>query len=764
MKKTLLLWLLAVSLAFAGTLTHVNLQLAWKYQFQFAGYIMAKEKGFYEAAGLDVALKEYENGMSVTKEVEEGRADFAVGRTQLITDRLNENKPYVMLMALAQASPVMIQTTTQSGIKSLEDFRGKRIAISGDVIPVLIADVLSMFASAGLNPSDFTFVPAKTYGPEDITSGYADAITAYATITPYHLQTMGYEPVSFHPKDYGFDFYGDILFTTESFIHNHPKITQAFHEATLKGWHYAFANVDETIHTIKTKYDTQKLSKDILEFEAREFKKLAFTKHIPFGDINPIKIEKIVNSFRHLGVVNNPKNDFESFVYTPPSAHSAHLTEEERAYVEDNPIIRIGVRQNCKPYDYHDASGLHSGIARDILHLIEQRTGFRFLHVSGDFETLLGKLKSGEIDAIGMSPEVDGLNLLYSPSYIQMKMALFGHHSEAKAIGVLPTRYGLEHILKAYPNATPIEFQNSSNALDALLDSRIDLLYGPKASIVDSLKNRLNANIALVELPQDFSPEPLHVAFDSGSILRHNIVSKALNSLTEDEKTAIQNRWIPTLIKQEKDLSWVWKAFGLIGLIVFVLVYKQRTHARLNKQLTLKEKALQKAHDKLKIQAHRDPLTNLHNRRYFNESAQKLLALSLRQNFPMCLLLMDLDYFKRYNDTYGHGAGDEALKCFAKMLQTLSRQMDVVARFGGEEFIMLLPHTDIKGAQALAKRIQEGAESLHVNNKELFPFTVSVGVSALDASWENIEQLWKRADEALYQAKRDGRNKVVVID
>jgi polar amino acid transport system substrate-binding protein len=174
------LWALLGAFLFANTLTPLTLQLAWKYQFQFAGYIMAKEKGFYEAARLDVSLNEYKIGMSTTSEFEEGRAHFGIGRTQLILDRLNHDKRYVQLLALAQASPVMIQTTAQSGIKTLKDFRGKRIATSGDVTPMLIADILSMFSSAGLTPNDFTFVPARTYGPEDITSGYADAITAYA--------------------------------------------------------------------------------------------------------------------------------------------------------------------------------------------------------------------------------------------------------------------------------------------------------------------------------------------------------------------------------------------------------------------------------------------------------------------------------------------------------------------------------------------------------------------------------------------------------
>jgi polar amino acid transport system substrate-binding protein len=181
--------------------------------------------------------------------------------------------------------------------------------------------------------------------------------TAYATITPFHLEKLGFEPVMFHPKDYGFDFYGDILFTMEQFIDEHPDTVEAFYEATLKGWKYAFAHIFETVDTIKTKYNTQDLPRDLLMFEAEAFRQPAFVGDVPFGNINPIKIEKIVNSFRHLGVVDNASNNFESYIYRPPSQKSTFLSQEEREYVAAHPLLRVGVREGCYPYDYHDATG-----------------------------------------------------------------------------------------------------------------------------------------------------------------------------------------------------------------------------------------------------------------------------------------------------------------------------------------------------------------------------------------------------------------------
>ncbi|WP_448568266.1 GGDEF domain-containing protein [Thalassotalea ganghwensis] len=157
-----------------------------------------------------------------------------------------------------------------------------------------------------------------------------------------------------------------------------------------------------------------------------------------------------------------------------------------------------------------------------------------------------------------------------------------------------------------------------------------------------------------------------------------------------------------------------------------------------------------------------DPLTKLFNRRHFMAQASAMISSAHRHAFPMSVILCDIDHFKQVNDSYGHNIGDKVIVKFANILKNQAREEDVVARFGGEEFIILLPQTNADGAKALATRMCEATRKLVINCPQgEFQFTASFGVATFDSTI-NIEENIKNADEALYLAKESGRNQVVV--
>ncbi len=162
-----------------------------------------------------------------------------------------------------------------------------------------------------------------------------------------------------------------------------------------------------------------------------------------------------------------------------------------------------------------------------------------------------------------------------------------------------------------------------------------------------------------------------------------------------------------------------------------------------------------------------DPLTGLYNRRHLTSRLQKEWSLACREQVPLSIIMMDIDYFKRLNDTYGHMAGDRCLVELAKLLQgEVHRPSDIVARFGGEEFIIVLPNTTLAGAQHVAERIRWRTEAyrLEIEHHQLL-FTVSLGVaSQIPGGSSAAEDLIRRSDDALYEAKEAGRNRVVVAD
>jgi two-component system cell cycle response regulator len=160
-----------------------------------------------------------------------------------------------------------------------------------------------------------------------------------------------------------------------------------------------------------------------------------------------------------------------------------------------------------------------------------------------------------------------------------------------------------------------------------------------------------------------------------------------------------------------------------------------------------------------------DPLTGLHNRRYLDSHFSTLVEEALNRGRPMSAMVLDVDRFKTINDTFGHDAGDDVLREFAQRVRRSVRGVDLVARFGGEEIVVLMPDTSLETARLAAERIRERVEAepfrIHKGRNSV-AVTVSIGVSSVEGLGETPQTLLKRADLALYAAKSGGRNRVIV--
>lgn len=164
--------------------------------------------------------------------------------------------------------------------------------------------------------------------------------------------------------------------------------------------------------------------------------------------------------------------------------------------------------------------------------------------------------------------------------------------------------------------------------------------------------------------------------------------------------------------------------------------------------------------------ANSDALTGLNNRRWLEEMMVRFKGKALNELQPVSVLMLDVDHFKRFNDTFGHKSGDLVLQMVAQTMRKRLRPSDMVARYGGEEFIILLPHTAASEAQVVAERLRKGVEQCQVSaeqGQELPPVTISIGI----APWrtgEALEEMVDAADKALYRAKANGRNRVELRD
>jgi diguanylate cyclase (GGDEF)-like protein len=195
-----------------------------------------------------------------------------------------------------------------------------------------------------------------------------------------------------------------------------------------------------------------------------------------------------------------------------------------------------------------------------------------------------------------------------------------------------------------------------------------------------------------------------------------------------------------------------------IGVTVAVIVSLLIAPISSYRVLSLIQQLEETRQDLESISTH-DYLTGIYNRRFMVEQASTILALGLRHRFPVSLIMMDIDHFKKINDTYGHTTGDGVLVELARYIRSLIRVTDIFGRYGGEEFIVFMPHTTLEDAVMLAERIREGVKQSRFSNLSV---TLSIGVSIANESTRTLDDLIDSADVAMHEAKGGGRDRVVV--
>ena len=180
--------------------------------------------------------------------------------------------------------------------------------------------------------------------------------------------------------------------------------------------------------------------------------------------------------------------------------------------------------------------------------------------------------------------------------------------------------------------------------------------------------------------------------------------------------------------------------------------------------MSIFSKAISRHEKELREMATIDPLTGINNRRTFMTVGDEMFAYARRYKKQFSVILLDIDFFKKINDTYGHLVGDNTLKKVAVLLKDNIRESDILARYGGEEFIILLPETDKNAAADLAESLRKIVEelSIEINPLQTINCTVSLGVSENNTSFSSLTELVNGADQALYRAKESGRNRIEI--
>lgn len=295
-------------------LTKVTLALKWYHQFQFAGYYAAVEKGFYRDEGLDVKLTIPESGILPVESVLKGKAEYGVSASDLVVSRTNGD-PVVVIAVIFQHSPIILLSRKDSSIKYLTDLLGKTVMTGSDDF----IEIQAMIKKEGIKIENINFID-HTWTVDSIVNGDVDASVDYITNEPYLLRKNNVEPHIIMPVDYGIDFYGDSLFTTEDEIKYHPDRVRAFRRASIKGWNYAFDNMEEIVEIILNMPGVKENGKtrEHLLYEAEQMYNLIQPKLVEIGHMNASRWQHIAEIYAENNVIPEDYS-IEGFIFDPES-------------------------------------------------------------------------------------------------------------------------------------------------------------------------------------------------------------------------------------------------------------------------------------------------------------------------------------------------------------------------------------------------------------------------------------------------------------
>ncbi len=730
---------------FAGD--SIVLKLRWKHSFQFAGFYMAKEKGYYKKAGLDVDIKELKNSENIINQVTTGKANYGIGGSSLVYHEIL-NPSIVALMPIFETSPLVL-LTTNNDINSLKEIKTNSIMASPTSLENI--SLLSMFHISGVEPDDIN-IKKNIFGIKDILNNKADLFTVFRTNQPYYLKEKNIPYKIFDPKNYGFDFYGDILFTSKEEIVKHPNRIKSFIEATKKGWKYALSHIPETIQIIKEKYNSQNYSKKALRYQAKIFSDIV-SKDFAFDEAKISEIERLYK------VMFKSSNgiEYNNFIYNPYVTN-----KKEKEFIRNHKLTCVST-DNWAPFNLLK-DGKLSGIAIDYWNLVKKRLMLKGeCKIVDSFSEVLNSIKEKKADITVSTTIVKERQryAVFTKPYIKAPIVIVTKNSMGfvpniksikDKIFAMPKDYTTTKILtRDFPDIKYKEVKDINQALEYVSSGKADATMGILPVVAYKINDLRFDNLKISGTTKYNFPVRFMLRKDYKILVP--MINRVIDSIKDSEKEQIYQKWITVHMQEGYSKEKVLR-YSIVAIIVILLLIMWMITLFIQIE---KRKKAEKALEKL---ATIDKLTSVYNRYMIDISLAEQIEIAKRYDKHLSVIFFDIDHFKKVNDIYGHKAGDMVLKSLAELVKSKKRKSDIFGRWGGEEFMLVLPETDINQAAYIAQTLREEIEKQHFDIVE--HITCSFGVTEVKKN-DTIDTLMKRVDEALYRAKNEGRNKVVTV-
>jgi len=590
MRYLFILFLLSVTLfahAAEKELEKVSLQLHWKYQFEFAGFIAAKEKDFYKEAGLDVELREYTYGLDIEEEVLSGRANYGIYNSLTLIDYL-KGKEIVLLASYFKRAALVLITTPD--IHSPKDLIGKKVMASTKEDFEL--NFGEYFKGYGVTVDDVELVP-HTYKVDKFVSGEVSAMTAFISNQPYILDRMDVKYNILDPSDDNLFIMQLELFTSQRELIKHTKRTQAFIDASKRGWEYALTHKKELAEIIHEKYN-KGLSVEDLEKEAEGIQRLILPYTYEIGSIDTNFLKKQKELFeRKYGLFGR---ELDEYVYEPAHLKNLDLTEEEKQYIQQHKNIKVCTNYDLFPIDGYQ-NGHMTGEMASVYQIISDMTGLNFVGVPSTSEKNLHEnLQNNKCQMLSIVvtesrnfPTLNKTKPFSSTSFAllsKLEQSFVDDPQKLKGKILLTQKESLRDYLKyLYPYLNiKVEYDKNKMIRDVLYGKAYAIIAVDEQAdyIIDQYgygKLKINGFLA--------KKHPVHgsIGIQKNEPVLKSIIEKALAKIPEQKIENIINSWRINRYKSTLDYSLTFKVIFVMVVIFLIMMYYQRKLRNFNKEL-----------------------------------------------------------------------------------------------------------------------------------------------------------------------------------
>jgi diguanylate cyclase (GGDEF)-like protein/PAS domain S-box-containing protein len=813
---------LASSLCAGGTasaLENVTLQLKWPHAFQFAGYYAAKEHGFYREAGLDVSIEEAAPDSDPAASVLNGKAQFGIGTSSLLLPR-NAGKPVVVLAVIFQHSPYVFFTAQNAGIENLHDLSGKRVMLepqSEELLAYLKKENVELNRIKQMRHS---------FNPQDLIDGKVDAMAGYISGQPYAFNHAGFTYKTFSPRMAGIDFYGDNLFTSEQEVQDHPERVRAFREASLRGWRYAKEHRAEIIELILKKYTKQHnrdylefeseqilplLQPDLIEIgnsNPARWQRIAdvYTAvgMLPHGfTLEGFLYEEqpqhnLVLLYRALGIgllLFILLGTVAGYIYRVNRklelsiAALEKLNQREHARIHVLELLSAGAPlPQILDEVVRSIEVQNSGILCSILLMDDDG-----LHLNVGAAPSLPDFYNTAINGLPIGPNVGSCgstaysgkrtiveNVLTHPSWAPYKdlaaQAGLGScwsepilSSSGKVLGTL----AFYHRHAQMPDEADIKLIEQAAHLSSVVIEKIQDAQALQQS--HDMLSKISAEVPGIIFQFRLYPDG-RCCFPFISEAVRKMYGLTPEALRKDATPFFGFRHPEDANRLEESVQESARTLSRWHIEYRLILPGQGTRWRLGdaqpERLADGSTAWhgfitditerKNVEERIRRMAQYDTLTELPNRALLSDRLQLALASAKRDGSHLALLFLDLDKFKPINDSLGHAVGDVLLKQAAVRMQRCVRESDTIARIGGDEFIVLLPHIETaKDVENVAEKIRKSLSEPFNTEGHTLEISASIGIAIYPEDGEDEIELTQNADLAMYYSKQGGRNIVM---